>query len=1445
MKPVSSSERHSKSRSSKAPRRLPPAAVIGIGASAGGLEAYRRLVSVLPANSGMAFILVQHLDPTHDSLLVELLARDTSMPIRQAADGMRIERDTIYAIAPGTYLSVAGGTLRPSRPRAKHGARMPFDFLLRSLARAYKRRAVCVVLSGGGADGSAGLKSVARAGGFVIAQDPSEAGHQSMPRSAIRTGAVDRVLGAAAIPAALIEFRDGLSRPMKAKEPVGADVLLAEIVDFLRANALHDFSLYKTGTLRRRIQQRMAFASIPPDDMGAYLRLLRKDGAEVRRLADDLLINVTSFFRDPDVFAYIGTKIAPQVVESRPAEGPVRVWVAGCSTGEEAFSLGMIFQEALGKARTDVGLQMFATDIDAPAIALARAGAYPEAIETQIGGARLARFFLKTERRYQVLPKLRSSILFSVHDLLADPPFSRIDFISCRNLFIYLRPEAQARALETFHFAIRPGGYLLLGGSETTSTLDGRFELVSKSARLYRRVGPERAIEPSARAKPIALANMSVASAYAPAEDRQFALAELCQRALLQIHAPAVVLVDANDEIVHSLGAVDRYMRLPPGAPSRDLRAAVRDSVRAKLTVAMARVRKSHAPMRVEDVRIRNADGDVVFAIDVRPVSDIGRDLLMVSFVDAPAPGGTKAKHPTRTEISRVAALERDLEVSRSELQFVVHELELAAAERKAVSQEVRAINEEHQSANEELLTSKEELQSLNEELTALNSQLQETLERQRTTADDLQNVLNSTDVATLFLDTALNIRFFTPASRLFFNILPGDIDRPLANLGGRAADNELSADAHRVLREQAPFEREIAGDAGNWFVRRILPYRTARGGVEGVVVILSDITERRRVAIDLEKAKAAADAAVVAKSRFLAAASHDLRQPLQTLTLIQGLLAKSVRTEESSRLVARLDTTLGSMSSMLDTILDINRIEAGVVRPVPIAFRVGDMLARLKEEFDYLAHAKHLSLRVVNCTATIRSDPTLLEQIVRNLLSNAIKYTSAGKVLLGCRRRAGGLSIEVWDTGVGIPETEFRSIFDEYRQLDGIGRHRRLGLGLGLAIVERLGVALGHPISVRSRIGMGSGFAVAVPTVEAGPVERRRVDFVAATPPTGKPRTGAILIIEDEPILRDLLEQFLVGEGHRTRAVPDGPTAVELVEKGGFDPGLILADYNLPRGMDGLEATQKLRAILGQRIPAVVLSGDISTDALGGSEGRDFVRLNKPIKLPVLANEIRRLLPPIPETSIAADDDRRPLIAVIDDDASVCGMICETLARAGMRGEAYGSCEAFLNARQPDICACLVLDAYLPGISGLDLLKLLRARGEAVPAIMITGYGDVSMAVQAMKAGAADFIEKPVSSADLVAAIGLAMERARDATKADIWRRAATGRLAVLTARQRQILALVLAGSPSKNIAADLGISQRTVENHRATIMRRTGAKSLPALARLAIAAAPEGDTE
>ena len=430
------------------------------------------------------------------------------------------------------------------------------------------------------------------------------------------------------------------------------------------------------------------------------------------------------------------------------------------------------------------------------------------------------------------------------------------------------------------------------------------------------------------------------------------------------------------------------------------------------------------------------------------------------------------------------------------------------------------SVNEEYQSTNEELLTSKEELQSLNEELTALNGQLQETLARQRTTSNDLQNVLYSTDVATLFLDTNLHIRFFTPATKALFNVIPSDLGRPLADLSSLAADGELLPDARMVLQTLTPIEREIEARSGAWYIRRILPYRTQDNGVEGVVITFADITERRRVADALEVARRQAELATVAKSRFLAAASHDLRQPLQTIALLQGLLAKTVEGDGARKLIARLGETVSAMSGMLNTLLDVNRIEAGTVHVKTVDFPINDLLEHLRDEFTYHAQAKKIALRAVPCSLWLHSDPRLLAQMIRNLLSNALKYTKAGKVLLGCRRHQGMLSVEIWDTGIGIPGEEVQAIFEEYHQVDNPAREQSRGLGLGLFIVQRLADLLGHRIRVRSRPGKGSVFAIEIALAPNGAElqrERQRQGAAGGTV-DGVRRTGSILVVEDDP---------------------------------------------------------------------------------------------------------------------------------------------------------------------------------------------------------------------------------------------------------------------------------------------------------------------------------------
>jgi two-component system CheB/CheR fusion protein len=1427
--------------------------IVGVGASAGGLEACKGLFEAVPAGSGMAFILVQHLDPSHESMMVELLAGHTSLNVCQATDGMLIAPDNLYVISPGTYLSVNHGALVVSPPTAPHGARLPFDFLLNSMAEHLGSRAIAVVLSGTGADGADGLKAVKDHGGLVIAQEPTEAGYDGMPRSAIATGLVDLVLPALQIaPAVARHCQDhGLIQPGGDPLPDGLTrSAVTGIIDLLLTKTAHDFRLYKRGTLERRIERRMAMAAIQIQDLEGYLEFLRSDAGELELLAKDLLINVTNFFRDPKVFDLIESEIIPDLVSAVGPEQALRVWVPGCSTGEEAYSLTMLLLERITASKVRTKLQVFASDIDVDAVAAAREGLYPKTIEADVSPARLAEFFTKEETGYRISAQLRASVVFTVQDLLSDPPFSRIDLVSCRNLLIYLRPEAQAKAIGLFHFALRQGGVLVLGSSETISDIEGRFEIVSKPARLYRQIGRSR---PGDLHFPTVSGDVRNPSRRVAdqAGTRPGLHAALCQRLVLDKYAPAAVLIDHKHNCLFSVGPIDRYLELAVGFPNHDLLSVARPQVRPKLRAALQRAALEKTRVVVAGVAMARDAATARFSIAVEPVDSDGETLLLVCFIEEPKPETRPRRgHLTVTgEGPRIRQLEQELEDTQKELRNAIHEQESSNEEQKAVNEEALSVNEEFQATNEELVASKEELQSLNEELTALNAQVQETLERQRTTSNDLQNVLYSTDVATLFLDTDLKIRFFTPATKSIFSVIPGDIGRPLEDLSALTVDANLLRDAGTVLQTLAPIEDEVEGRNGAWFTRRVLPYRTQGTGAEGVVITYVDVTDRRHASEAVDAAKKQADLANAAKSRFLAAASHDLRQPLQTSVLIQGLLAKIVEGKKPQALVERLAESLGSMSEMLNALLDINQIDAGTVVVKAVDFPINELLQRLQSEFSYHAQAQDLVLRVVPCRLSVRTDPRLLEQMIRNLMSNALKYTRRGRVLLGCRRRAGVLSVEVWDTGIGIPAEDLPSIFEEYHQLDNSARERSRGLGLGLSIVQQLGKLLEHPVNVHSRPGRGSVFAIEIPlTADHGahPVKASGKQTVGAAVPLAL-RTGSILLIEDDPDVRELLELVLEREGHGVATAIDGASALDLVVRGFLRPDIILADYNLPNGVTGVKAAAKLQALLGIEAPVIILTGDISTRALKAITDEGCTQLNKPVQIHELNQAIQRLLPPAkaPSTPDGLDgDDVRdrgdgPVIFIVDDDHHIRAALRDLLEADGRIVEDFADCDAFLRAHLHGQTGCLLLDAYLPGMSGLELLNRLRQLGHSLPVIMITGNSDVAMAVDAMKAGAADFIEKPVHAAELLSSIDRALAEGHDSGKVVARREDAVTRLGSLTQRQHEIMALVLAGYPSKNIAADLQISQRTVENHRAAIMKKTGSTSLPALARLALAAA------
>jgi two-component system, chemotaxis family, CheB/CheR fusion protein len=1038
---------------------------------------------------------------------------------------------------------------------------------------------------------------------------------------------------------------------------------------------------------------------------------------------------------------------------------------------------------------------------------------------------------------------------------------------------------------------------------------------------------------------------------------------DLTQRALVDAYAPASVLVNRKGECLYFSGATDRYLRVAAGEPSRDLLAMVREGLRSKLGMAIRQAGGERARTVVTGARVGEGDRSTVVSIDVQPIQREGETLLLVSFLDEPEPERRTDPQGVPTDAaSRIVELERELDATRRELQSAVRDLEISSAEQTAINEEAMSVNEEFQSTNEELVSSKEELQALNEELTALNSQLQETLERQRSTSNDLQNILDSAGFATLFLDSELNIRFFTPAAKSLFRVIATDIGRPLADLTALATDPDLIADAQAVLAGSAPVGREIVAENGGWYMRRILPYRTQDNGIEGVVITfgdisemkaaegaiqaarvysdsiidtvrqplvvlddrlcvvsanrsfyrtfsiesaeaagrpletvagrhpgtaglrafleqvqaepshledyeieielptvgrrfllldarklrdephgkpkvllaIDDITERRRIAEVLGAAKREAEQANLGKSRFLAAASHDLRQPLQTLSFLQGILAKSVTDERILGLVGRLDETVRAMSGMLDTLLDINQLEAGIVQRDIAEFPVNALFDELRRQFAHVETSGRLDLRVVPSGLSVRSDQRLLTQMIGNLVSNAIKYTEAGRVLLGCRRCGDKLRIEVWDTGIGIPAEQLSAIFEEFHQLDNPARERSKGVGLGLAIVQRLAELLGHAVDVRSSLGKGSVFSIEVLAGAAEPTARPQLYSPQPQTDTGHGKT--ILVVEDEPLIREMLTLLLEGEGYRTVSAADGAAALALATRGAVRPDLVLADYNLPNGPNGLQVVASLQEVLGQAVKAIILSGDISTNTLREIARAGRAYLGKPVTASVLIGLIEELLAE-PEPAVQADD-RPPTIFVIDDDSTVREALRDLLEADGRAVEAFDSCEAFLENYRSGRRGCLVVDARMPGMGGLELLQRLQGERHRLPAIMITGHGDVPMAVRAMKAGAVDFIEKPIGPEELLATIARALEQAGDTAKASAWRETAASSIAGLTARQRQVMDLVLAGHPSKNIAADLGVSQRTVENHRAAVMKKTGSRSIPALIRLALAA-------
>lgn len=856
--------------------------VVGIGASAGGIEALISLFEAMPSDSGMAFLVVMHLDPSRDSGLAHILGQHTSMPVAEAADGVIFVPNHVYVIAPDSSLTIDDGRLRLTEPPERRGQRYPIDRLFASLAQHRRQRAICIILSGTGSDGTEGLKEVKAQGGCVLVQEPASARFDGMPRSAIAAKLADQVLAPEQMPEVLLRYTRHayIAGPEVADEAISDAPSIEPVLALLQVRAGQDFRHYKRSTLMRRIQRRMGINNI--GELGAYVTFLGASPVEIEALVKDLMISVTGFFRDAQAWQILDEAVLAPMVSERDNRTPVRLWVPACATGEEAYSLTMsliVRAEAMNK---QFDVKVFATDGREDNLNLARAGIYSEGAVATIPPNLLRRFFDKRDGAYRVKKELRDLVVFAAHNLLRDPPFSRIDLVSCRNLLIYLDLPAQKRALALLHFALREGGHLFLGNAETVGRQDDLFEIVSKKWRIYRRLSP-------ARHDIVDFPVLPVLARPAQGEPRSSKdglppprLADVARRALLDRFAPASALIDRNGRALWFHGEIGDYLAPPPGEPSRDVFAMARDGLRAKLRDAVRRAASENRSIAF-DANIRQAGLQQAAAVTVAPLATAHghENLLLVSFCDRDAPPTRSARAGEATSDAGDNlrdAFEDELKATRAELQDTIEQMESANEELKSANEEVTSMNEELQSTNEELETSKEELQSFNEELQTVNSQLQHKIQELEDATDTLNNLLAGGEIAMVFLDTNLCIRWFSPACKEVLELTVSDFGRPVTNFTWKVADEALLHDAHEVLREQSAIDVEVRSADGRWYLRRLLPYRTHDNRIAGVVISFIDITERKRATDAVNQARQYAEAVVETVRHPIVVLSDELR---------------------------------------------------------------------------------------------------------------------------------------------------------------------------------------------------------------------------------------------------------------------------------------------------------------------------------------------------------------------------------------------------------------------------------------------------------------------------------------------------------------------------------------------------------------------------------------
>lgn len=1065
----------------------PPFYIVGIGASAGGLEALVKFFSVMPPNSGLAFVVVQHLSPDFKSVMDELLARHTEMPIHLVEDRIEIEANCVYLIPPKKEMVLLEKRLLLTDKDPTKSLSLPIDVFFRSLAQDVGEKAIAIVLSGTGSDGSRGIVDIHDVGGMIIAQSEESAKFNGMPRSAIETGMVDYVLAPEEIPQAILKYTgssllgDMLSDNSLVKDPEISDHYIA-IFQRLRAAYKVDFSYYKPTTVNRRIERRMAHHKV--DTLEEYVAVLDDKADEVDFLYEDLLINVTKFFRDPEAFRILEEEVIPQIITSKNNHEQIRIWVPACSSGEEAYAIAMLFNEAVRRSPKKLDVKIFGTDLDKRSITTAATGIYSKESIRFVSKKRIEMFFNRVGERYQVNTDLRKMIVFAEQNLLKDPPFTKIDLISCRNMLIYLQPIAQKKIITMFLFSLKIGGTLILGPSESLGDMEDEYDTIDRLWNFFRKRRDVR-ISPALNLQPThnQLSAVGFDRTKENTRRRSSLDADLSNAYddLLAIHMPPSLLIGNGNRLIHVFGAGSDYINRPKGRATLDVLTLVDGNLRLALSTALQRVQASHEAITLSNIPFERNDEDRIFLdLLVRPLKD--KRFVIAQFIEhkrTPKIEKENSSHDfdvSEETQTRISELEKELQFSRENLQATIEELETS-------NEELQATNEELLASNEELQSTNEELQSVNEELFTVNTEYEKKNKELTQLNSDIDNLLQSSEIGTIFIDNDLRIRKFTPAIAETFNLLPMDIGRPLEHITFNIVDNpDLVDQTRNVINTRESLIKEVRNRNGQWQLMRIFPYITSSRKSSGAVLTLVDISPIKQAEEDLKEHIKLTEIGRNDLEQFAYSVSHDLQEPLRSISGYLDLLKKRFN-ESDSETQDYLNFALegsAKMKAMINGLLIYTRIES---RMQPFAkTSLLEVLEKAKASNKAALESNNATLSVKNDDLSVYGDPSQLVTLFGCIIENSLKFRDESMPVISIKAELidNDVSIRIQDNGIGIEPVNQKDVFKLFYTEHPTNKYP--GIGLGLALCKRIVLKNGGQISLESEINLGTTITIVLP---------------------------------------------------------------------------------------------------------------------------------------------------------------------------------------------------------------------------------------------------------------------------------------------------------------------------------------------------------------------------